>query len=97
MIYLNQVLKNPKKFRRPTIEEKITLLMEKERLLIAAFQKLGIAVEEHPEASLAERVQFLDSRMRSVNHKRWKGYRRYTDIKGEIKYLSDQLDFLKES
>lgn len=97
MIYLNQVSKNPEKFRRPTPEEKKNLLIEKERLLTAAFHKLGIAVEEHPEMSLSERVQRLDNRMRSVNHKRWKGYKRYTDIKGEIQYLTDQLNFLKES
>lgn len=92
IIFLNQVIKKTKEFRKPSKEQMERLLKEKEKLLQAAFSKLGISVEDKQELSLSDRVNYLDYRMRCVNHKRWKGYKRYTDIKGEIKYLTDQLN-----
>lgn len=91
MIFLTQVGKNPEEFSKPNSEQMDHLLKEKEKLLRAAFQKLGISVDAKLGWSLNKRVNYLDQRMRVVNHKKYKGYKRYSDIKGEIKFLTDQL------
>ncbi len=92
IIFLNQVIKKPEEFRKPSKEQMESLLKEKEKLLNSAFLKLGISVDDKQDLPLSNRVNYLDYRMRCVNHKRWKGYKRYTDIKGEIKFLTDQLN-----